>query len=116
MRSSLRPVRLASLAQGRRPALLVLAVAALVATWSATPPRAQSPGFPSAKNGEWPQYGSDVRGTRYSPADQITGENFGKLEVAWRFKTDNLGTFPEDKLEGTPLMVKGGVYTTDRKS
>ena len=24
---------------------------------------------------------------------------------AWRFKTDNLGPFPEFKLEGTPLMV-----------
>src|ERR1041385_2605790 len=112
MRSSLRPVRLASLAQGRRPALLVLAVAALVATWSATPPRAQSTGFPSVKNGEWPHYTADIHGTRYSPADQITGDNFGKLEVAWRFKTDNLGTFPEYKLEGTPLMVKGVVYTT----
>jgi quinoprotein glucose dehydrogenase len=32
--------------------------------------------------------------------------------VAWRFKTDNLGTRPEYKLEGTPLMVKGVLYTT----
>src|SRR5205814_7724888 len=79
--------------------------------WFAAP-RAQSTGFPSTKNGEWPSYTADVHGTRYSPADQITGENFDKLEVAWRFKTDNLGTFPEYKLEGTPLMVKGVVYTT----
>jgi len=26
--------------------------------------------------------------------------NFNNLEVAWRFKTDNLGPFPEYKLEG----------------
>ena len=32
--------------------------------------------------------------------------------MAWRFKTDNLGTRPEFKLEGTPLMVKGVVYAT----
>src|SRR5204863_350278 len=38
--------------------------------------------------------------------------NFNQLEVAWRFKTDNLGTRPEYKLEGTPLMVKGVVYAT----
>ena len=38
--------------------------------------------------------------------------NFNKLEVAWRFKTDNLGPFPEYKLEGTPLMVDGVIYTT----
>jgi quinoprotein glucose dehydrogenase len=67
---------------------------------------------PSTKNGEWPHYTGDLAGTRYSPLDQINAENFNKLEVAWRFKTDNLGTRPEYKLEGTPLMVKGMIYTT----
>ena len=62
--------------------------------------------------GEWPYYTGDIRGTRFSPLDQINASNFNKLEVAWRFKTDNLGTRPEFKLEGTPLMVKGVVYTT----
>ena len=52
------------------------------------------------------------RGSRYSPLDQITAQNFNDLEVAWRFKTDSLGTRPEYKLEGTPLMVKGVLYTT----
>ena len=72
----------------------------------------QAPGFPSTKNGEWPYYTADVRGSRYSPLDQINGSNFNQLEVAWRFKTDNLGTRPEFKLEGTPLMVKGVIYAT----
>src|SRR5262245_36687405 len=67
---------------------------------------------PSTKNGEWPQYTGDLAGTRYSPLDQINADNFNKLEVAWRFKTDNLGTRPEFKLEGTPLMVKGMIYAT----
>src|SRR5919199_6318299 len=70
----------------------------------------QAPGFPSTKNGEWPYYTADVRGSRYSPLDQINGTNFNQLEVAWRFKTDNLGTRPEYKLEGTPLMGEGGPY------
>jgi quinoprotein glucose dehydrogenase len=64
------------------------------------------------KNGEWPSYTGDIRGSRYSPLDQVTAENFNDLEVAWRFKTDNLGTRPEYKLEGTPLMVNGVLYTT----
>ena len=63
-------------------------------------------------DGEWPHYTGDAKGTRYSPLDQINASNFSKLEVAWRFKTDNLGPFPEFKLEGTPLMVKGVLYTT----
>ena len=68
--------------------------------------------MPSTKNGEWPMYTADLRGSKYSPLDQIDATNFNKLEVAWRFKTDNLGPRPENKLEGTPIMVGGMVYTT----
>ncbi|HEY7188719.1 MAG TPA: PQQ-binding-like beta-propeller repeat protein [Vicinamibacterales bacterium] len=63
-------------------------------------------------NGEWPTYGADLGNTKYTPLDQITAANFNNLEVAWRFKTDNLGPRPEFQFEGTPLMVKGVVYTT----
>jgi quinoprotein glucose dehydrogenase len=66
----------------------------------------------AAKNGEWPTYGADLASTRYRPFDQIDASNFSKLELAWSFKTDNLGTRPEYKLEGTPLMVNGVLYTT----
>src|SRR5258708_30418729 len=64
------------------------------------------------KTGEWPSYAADLAGTRYRPLDQIKATNFGKLEVAWRFKTDSIGNRPEYKLEGTPLMVNGVVYMT----
>lgn len=63
-------------------------------------------------NGEWPSYSGDTRGSRYAPFDQINADNFSKLEVAWRFKTDALGPRPEFKLEGTPLMVGGVLYAT----
>jgi glucose dehydrogenase len=69
-------------------------------------------GFPSKEQGEWPAYNSDIKGSRYMPLDQINASNFNKLEIAWRFKTDNLGPRAEYKLEGTPLMVKGTVYMT----
>src|SRR5262245_57523180 len=72
----------------------------------------QGTGLPSTKNGDWPHYTADMRGTRYSPLDQINGSNFNQLEVAWRYKTDNLGPRPEYKLEGTPLAIKGVLYTT----
>ncbi len=70
------------------------------------------PGQTGAKNGEWPTYGGDLGHTRYAPLDQINASNFSKLEVAWRFKTDNLGPRPEFNLESTPLMVKGVLYST----
>src|SRR6266446_6291846 len=69
-------------------------------------------GQPSTKNGEWWTNMADLKGSRYSPLDQINASNFNTLEVAWRFKTDNYGPFPEFKLEGTPLMIKGVLYTT----
>ncbi|HEX3371326.1 MAG TPA: PQQ-binding-like beta-propeller repeat protein, partial [Candidatus Acidoferrales bacterium] len=65
-----------------------------------------------AKNGEWRTYGGDLASTRYSALDQINADNFNKLTVAWRFKTDSLGPRPEYKFESTPLMVNGVVYST----
>jgi quinoprotein glucose dehydrogenase len=94
-----------------RSTLAALAFAGGV-VYMAAGPSGQTTGQPSTKNGDWPSYNADIKGTRYSPLDQINASNFGKLEVAWRFKTDNLGTRPEFKLEGTPLVVKGIMYAT----
>ena len=88
-------------------ALLALGVATFVPQL-----KGQNTAQPSTKNGEWPMYTADLAGSKYSPLDQIGASNFSKLEVAWRFKTDNLGPRPENKLEGTPIMVKGTVYAT----
>lgn len=87
--------------------VLLVALASLT-----TRPSGQSNGQPSTSKGEWPLYTGDLKGSKYSPLDQIKAENFNQLEVAWRFKTDSLGTRPEFKLEGTPLMVGGVVYAT----
>src|SRR5258706_10549020 len=64
------------------------------------------------KDTEWPSYAADLAGTRYRPLEQINAANFNELEIAWRIKTDNFGNRPEYKLEGTPLMVNGVIYTT----
>jgi quinoprotein glucose dehydrogenase len=90
------------------------AAAVLIAAIVMIAPRvtAQGTGQPGTRNGDWPMYTADLRGSKYSPLDQINAQNFNKLEVAWRFKTDSLGPRPEYKLEGTPLVVKGVLYTT----
>ena len=87
-----------------RPLLLGLFVCLMHSTM--VPLAGQS----GAKNGEWSTYGADLGSTRYSPLDQINRTNFSNLEIAWRFKTDNLGPRPEFNLESTPLMVKGVLY------
>ena len=94
--------------------LPVAAVATGLVLWMAPQVSGQQGGSgqPSTKNFEWPMYTADLHGSKYTPAAQIDGTNFNKLEVAWRFKTDAFGTRPEYKLEGTPIMVKGVLYTT----
>jgi glucose dehydrogenase len=83
-------------------ALLSLCATTMIAAQPATPPA----------TAEWRSYAGDLRNQHYSPLAQITAANFNSLEVAWRFKTDFLGPRPEFKLEGTPLMVNGVLYTT----
>src|SRR5499427_7304611 len=62
--------------------------------------------------GEWRSYAGDLRNYHYSALDQINADNFNKLEIAWRFKTDALGPRPEFNLESTPLMVNGRLFST----
>ena len=98
----------------RRGACALAAAAALALPTAADGQRvaAAPPRILSTAGGEWPSYTGDVRGSRYSPLDQVTAANFNTLEVAWRFRTDMLGPRPEFKLEGTPLMVGGVLYAT----
>ena len=65
-----------------------------------------------APNGEWPSYGGDLGHTRYSALSQINAQNFSELELAWSFKTDNLGPRPEYRYQATPLVIDGVMYTT----
>jgi quinoprotein glucose dehydrogenase len=64
------------------------------------------------KNGEWRTWAGDLGATRYAPLDQINASNFNTLEIAWRFKTENLGPRPDFNLQTTPLMVNGVLYFT----
>jgi quinoprotein glucose dehydrogenase len=95
----------------KRAVLAALTAIAVSAALSAPSGIAgQPPAQPAA--GDWRSYAGDLRNDHYSPLAQISGSNFNALEVAWRFKTDSLGPRPEFKLEGTPLMVNGVLYTT----
>jgi quinoprotein glucose dehydrogenase len=89
---------------------LVAALCVSLAWLATTPVRMAGQG--GAPNGEWRTYGGDLGHTRYAPLDQISASNFNRLEVAWRFKTDNLGPRPEFNLQSTPLMVGGRLYST----
>src|SRR5690349_18393281 len=61
-----------------------------------------------AADGQWRYYGGDAGNTKYAPLDQINAGNVSKLQIAWRWKRDDL----ESLFEVTPLMVDGVLYTT----
>lgn len=75
---------------------------------SSAPPGSTAPAPP---NTAWPTYGGDLRSTRYIPLDQINRDNFNKLEIAWRLKSDSFGPRPEFNFQATPLVVDGILYT-----
>ena len=78
-----------------------------VLTTLATPPTFAQTG---ATNGEWPAYGGDGGGMRYSSLDQINAGNIKDLEVAWVWKADSLLPNAIATSETTPLMVDGVLY------
>ena len=85
--------------------------AAAAAAAGAAPVRTSS----AATNGpsfEWTTYGGNLASHRYSPADQITKDNFNRLQIAWRLKTDFLGPTPDTLYSATPLVIGRVLYTT----
>jgi quinoprotein glucose dehydrogenase len=67
-------------------------------------------------DGDWPVYGRDAGGARFSPLTQITRENVGRVAVAWRYRTGEtdarFATSNETSLEVTPILVDGTVYVS----
>ncbi len=66
--------------------------------------------------GNWPHYGGDEGGQRFSPLAQITPDNVGTLEVAWEYHTGDLiegaglQSMKLPAFEATPLVVDDVLY------
>ena len=65
---------------------------------------------------EWPSWGNDPGGSRFASLDQITPSNVASLEIAWTYRTGDLGEgHPGNErmaYETTPLMLDGALYLT----
>jgi quinoprotein glucose dehydrogenase len=69
---------------------------------------ARGKGEPTAGSGqhrEWPVYGGDAENTHFSRLHQINRKNVRRLQVAWRFNTQELGG-----LQTSPLIVGNVLY------
>ena len=64
--------------------------------------------------GDWPVYGRDPGGARFSPLTQITRANVAQLQVAWTYHAGMLDMtgmrHRPPQLEVTPLVVDGLMY------
>ena len=63
---------------------------------------------------DWPVYGGDAGGTRFSSLKQINRTNITKLKTAWTYRTGDVSDGTEypvrSAFEATPLMVDGVLY------
>lgn len=64
---------------------------------------------------EWPSYGNDPGGSRYSPLATISRENVAGLEVAWTHHTGDVSDGSGEvrstsAFEATPLLVDGTLF------
>src|ERR1700730_17070525 len=73
--------------------------------------------LPQGETGaDWPYYGHDAGGTRFSPLTQINRQNVGKLKVSWIFHTGDISESSGDRkrsgFESTPILVDETLYFT----
>ena len=61
---------------------------------------------------EWPTYGRDPGGTKYSPLNQINTKNVDTLVRAWSYHTGEPGGI----WENTPIVVGNVMYFATRKN
>ena len=76
----------------------------LAALWLTAGPPGRRGQAPSTKNGEWPHYTADVRGTKYSPLDQI---NADQLQQA------RSGVAVQDRQPGHAARVQARGHAAD---
>jgi quinoprotein glucose dehydrogenase len=69
---------------------------------------------PTAPDDQWPAYGGDAGGTRYSSLTQITRDNVARLTPVWTYRTGELGADARDgkemTFEATPVHFDGRLY------
>jgi quinoprotein glucose dehydrogenase len=69
-----------------------------------------------APDTDWPYYGGDAGGMRYSRLTQVNPQNVSKLKVAWVFHTGDVSDGKHGKqksgFETTPILVDGMLILT----
>ena len=87
-------------------------LASLLALTACTPAITKAP--LAAADVDWPHYGGDAGGQRFSSAAQITPENVRGLKVAWTYSTGEMKRHPDaiqhSAFENTPILAGGRLF------
>ncbi|WP_460915320.1 outer membrane protein assembly factor BamB family protein [Spirosoma areae] len=73
-----------------------------------------SPGNEPPANTDWPTYGGNKAGNRYSPLTQVNRQNVKDLQLAWTFDTGE-NKNPDERgmdIQCQPIVVNGVLYGT----
>ncbi|HXJ32292.1 MAG TPA: pyrroloquinoline quinone-dependent dehydrogenase [Gemmatimonadales bacterium] len=73
--------------------------------------QAQSHVQSQVQSTDWPVYGGDAAGHRYSALAQISAANVGSLKPAWVYRTGDL-LRRYGRFEATPILVDGTLYVS----
>src|SRR5579862_3201458 len=93
---------------------LGLASALLLASCSGV--QLSTPGSEEVSIANWPYYGGDAGGGRYSKLGQINKSNVASLRIAWEYHTGDVsngsGNRRKSAFETTPIVANGTMYFT----
>ena len=90
---------------------------ALLLLLAALPAGSQTSKHPAkTTDAEWPSYGGDPGGSRFSPLTQINKDNVTRLHVAWTYHTGDVSDGTQyrrkSEFEATPILVDGTLYVS----
>jgi quinoprotein glucose dehydrogenase len=98
-----------------RIVLLILAVVpALAVAQDAHAQRKKINSASGSSASDWPAYGRDPGGSRFSPLTQVNRDNIKNLKVAWIYRTGDLSDGQNARsssaFQCTPVLVDGTLY------
>jgi quinoprotein glucose dehydrogenase len=76
----------------------------------------QSSGVHGQDRSDWPMYGGDAGGTRFSPLAQISRTNVSRLHAVWTTHTGDVSDGADGRgrtgFEATPILAAGTLYVS----
>ena len=92
--------------------ITVLTIGLLALGSCSNPSGEESTAAQQRQNREWPVYGGNKAGNRYSPLTQINTRNVQNLQVAWTYHTGDNTPEKGQEIQCHPIVVNGILYGT----